>query len=409
MPVIVAAVRFQSGACLAVLIALLAPSIASAAKPGDLDRSFGGDGRVVTDFCTHERKFSVAIDHHGRPVVAGANGEHSYFCLARYKRNGRLDPTFGGDGRVTTDFGGGAAPFAVAIDSRGRIVAAGAFGPAPGKHVPLERFALARYKPNGDLDPSFGAGGKVTTDFPGGGFTKANAVAIDSRGRVVAAGVAGGDFALARYKRNGALDPSMAGRSVTTDFGVHDTANSVAIDRHGRIVAAGGTGNDFALARYEEAGTLDDSFSVDGKKTTAFGAYDVANSVAIDRHGRIVAAGSDGKKFALARYKPQGRLDLSFDSDGRVKTQLEPGAGAEGMAIDSRGRIVAVGGSFDLARYRPNGRLDRSFGRGGKKITTSRFRLSVARDAAIDSRDRIVVVGDHADLVLGRFIGYRGH
>jgi uncharacterized delta-60 repeat protein len=402
-----AALTFQLIVCLALCGALIAPAGASARKAGDLDPSFGDGGRVVTKFCTHPRKWGVAIDRHGRTVVAGANGEHSSFCVARYRRDGSLDPSFGTRGEVTTDFGGGAAPFAVAIDSHGRIVAAGAYGPSPGKHVPLDRFALARYKPDGTLDPSFGDGGKLTTDFPGGAFTKANGVAIDSLGRVVAAGVAGGNFALARYTRNGDLDASFTGGAVTTDFGVHDTANSVAIDRRGRIIAAGGTGNDFALARYEENGTLDDSFSGDGKKTTAFGGDDKATSVAIDRHGRVVAAGTDGEKFALARYTSRGRLDGSFDSDGRVKTELAPGAGAEGLAIDSRGRIVAAGGSFDLARYKPNGSLDRSFGRRGRVVTRSRFRGATVTAAAVDARDRIVVVGDHSFLVLGRFIGYR--
>src|SRR5262245_12063781 len=106
---------------------------------------------------------------------------------------GALDPTFGSGGLVTTDFGGSDSAQAVAIQSDGKIVAAGSSG---------GDFALARYNADGSLDASFGGGGKVTTDF--GGFDAASALAVQPDGRIVAAGRGGtGDMALARYNADG--------------------------------------------------------------------------------------------------------------------------------------------------------------------------------------------------------------
>jgi uncharacterized delta-60 repeat protein len=412
---------------LPLIAALLAPAFTQA-KPGDLDRSFGNGGLVGTRFGRSDGHQSVAIDSRGRIVAVGVsfNGSSQDFALVRYKRNGSLDPSFGSGGKVTTDLGGDDVAASVAIDSQGRIVVAGYrcnyFNESS---CDLARSALARYEPNGTLDPSFGAGGEVTTYI--GGWSQAHSVAIDSRGRIVAAGYSASGstqgFALARYNPNGDLDPSFgAGGFVTTDIarrGLGGPANSVAIDSRGRIVAAGlslhGSHGNFALARYWPHGSLDRSFSGDGHVTTHVEGGGEANSVAIDSRGRIVAAGGGPQvpNFALARYGPTGRLDRSFGHRGRVL----PGFGrstARSVAIDSRGRIVAAGGGkgkFALARLKPSGRLDRSFGSGGKVSTPRRPRAG-ALSAAIDSRDWIVAAGQGGGFfshsLLARYIGY-GH
>jgi uncharacterized delta-60 repeat protein len=178
---------------LALLASLLVPTLAEA-RPGDLDHSFGGSGKVRTSFAGRfSGADSVVIDSRRRIVAAGSN--QGGFVLARYKPSGNLDRSFSRNGKVTTDFGKGNSAASAAIDSRDRIVIAGdsAIG-----------FIVTRYRPNGRLDRSFGSRGRVTTDF-GGRRDDARAVAIDSRGRIVAAGVVSGrhphhsDFALARY------------------------------------------------------------------------------------------------------------------------------------------------------------------------------------------------------------------
>jgi uncharacterized delta-60 repeat protein len=388
---------------MALVAATTACALAHAAKPGHFDRSFGDEGKTkYGPGCLHGAHFtSVAIDSHNRIVTAGSG------CFARTRQSGRLDNTF--------DYANGRSEESLAFDG-GRIVTAGYYG----QH---EGFAVARNKPNGSWDTSFAdCIGTIdptcfvpTTDF---GDPKAGAlsVAVDSDRRPVAAGFtrSGGgdaDFALARFKWNGALDPSFgSGGRVRTDFGTDgDYANSVAIDPRGRIVVGGGRSR-FELARYRPDGTLDPSFGDGGKVTTDFGPHSSLKSIAIDHRDRIVAGGAAANHdFALARYNPNGRLDRSFSNNGKVTGPLRDNAGAGFVGIDSRRRIVAVGGggvrSYRLARYKPNGSLDRSFGRHGK-VKIEGNHPSVW-SAAIDSRDRIVVAGSNSGLNLARFIGYR--
>src|SRR5439155_1103104 len=134
---------------------------------------------------------------------------------------GDLDPSFGAGGQVLTDFGGGDGARALALQADGRIVVAGRSCPSTCD------FALARYNPDGSLDPSFGSGGGVLTEFAGGG--DASALAVQSDGKIVVAALSGGggrqDFALARYNPDGSLDPSFgSGGRVLTDFGGDDEA-----------------------------------------------------------------------------------------------------------------------------------------------------------------------------------------
>ncbi|MBL8810286.1 MAG: cadherin domain-containing protein, partial [Planctomycetaceae bacterium] len=197
--------------------------------------------------------------------------------------------------------------------------------------------ALARYNVDGTLDLSFDNDGKLTTDF-GGSYDYANSVAIDSLGRIVVAGQSynvtasgtGYDFGLARYNVDGTLDLSFDNDGkLTTDFGrSDDIANSVAIDSLGRIVVAGRSNTDFALARYNLDGTLDPMFDHDGTLTIDIGFNnDAANSVAIDREGRIVVAGKSNDDFALARIDNTATTPLQTVSGLRA-TFANRGVGA---------------------------------------------------------------------------------
>jgi uncharacterized delta-60 repeat protein len=165
------------------------------------------------------------------------------------------------------------------------------------------------------------------------------------------------DFALARYNPDGNLDTSFgSGGKVTTDFGplFAEGAGDVAIQNDDKLVAAGGTGlngADFALARYKPDGTLDPSFGSGGKVTTDFGASDMAGGVAVQTDGKIVAAGSNffttGGDFALARYQGQGALAVSID--------IKPGSSTNPINLSSKGVPVAIltSDSFDATTVDP--------------------------------------------------------
>jgi uncharacterized delta-60 repeat protein/uncharacterized repeat protein (TIGR01451 family) len=415
--------HIRPGLALAALVlALVAGALpaAAVAAPGTLDPSFGTGGEVTTDFGGSDSAEAVAIQSDGKIVAVG--GTFSFpsgdFALARYNADGSLDPSFGSGGKVTTDFGGFDAASAAVIQPDGRIVAAGRSGSGD--------FALARYNTDGSLDTTFGNGGKLTTDF--GGFDAAFGVALQADGKIVAAGQGGpgGGFALARYNTDGSLDPSFgSGGEVTTHFtSGFEVVIAVAIQLDGKIVVTGqtfaGGFQQFALARYNTDGSLDTSFASGGIVATNFG-FDSAfgGALAIQPDGKIVAAGRAGTDFLLARYNGDGSLDATFGSGGIVTTDFGGTVfdAAFGVALQSNGKIVAAGGTFNgfvgpsadfaLARYNPDGSLDASFGSGGK-VTTDFGGFDVARSVALQADGKIVAAGTGgagSDFALARYLG----
>ena len=343
-----------------------------------------------------------------------------------HAKDGSLDPTFGAGGLVTTDFGPG-DDFArdVILQPDGKIIVAGAGTPNNSYD-----FALARYNSDGSPDMSFGAGGKVTTNFRT--FDLVHAMALQPDGKIVVAGDSWfdtDDFAVARYNSDGSLDMSFgSGGMVTTDFGDNEYANAVAIKPDGKIIVAGTSlhgilpdqTSQFALIRYTSDGSLDTTFDADGIVITDFGSsLDGGNAVTLLPDGKILVAGfgSNGidLDFALARYNSDGSLDTSFDSDGKVLTDFG-GNSDTGTAMDLQmdGKIIVAGYSsnnvntdFGLARYHSDGSLDTSFGTDGR-AATDLASAYYAQDAAIQQDGKIVVAGTtfngmDNDFALARF------
>jgi len=399
--------------------------------PGDLDLTFGGDGKVTTDFgASSDGAYALAIDGYGRTVVVGhtSDGSNYDFAVTRYNADGTLDSSFDGDGKLTTDFGGGLdRAQGVAIDGDGRIVVAGW-----SRVDSYYDLALARYSVDGTLDSSFDGDGRLTADFGATDYA-AHSVAIDGNGRIIVAGYSrtGGvsRFAVARFNADGSVDTSFDGDgNLTTSIGDGCVAHSLAIDGEGRIVVAGNAyvpdeQSDFAVARYRSNGALDTTFDMDGKLTTHFGPNsEFAYSVAIDSTGRIVVAGiafdsTNTTDFALARYNLDGSLDTSFDGDGKLTTAIGTSSDyAYSVAIDGNGKIVVAGtqlgddSDFVVARYNADGSLDTSFDADGIAVTALGGNYDDARAVVIDGYGRIVVagtasIGTDADLAVVRYEG----
>jgi uncharacterized delta-60 repeat protein len=390
---------------------------------------------------------AVAVQSDGKLVVIGEtykNNDYTGedFVVTRYNADGTLDTTFGRGGKVRTDFPGLAAvPSSVVIQADGKILVAGGAFPL---FTFLGNFELVRYNPNGSLDRSFGTGGIVTTTFPEGSY--ASDVAVQSDGKIIAAGTlfvnfipgesSDTDFALARYNADGTPDASFGnGGQVSTDFnGLEDDAFSVLIQPDGKIVAVGSANNpasfyDFAAVRYLSNGTIDTTFGVAGKVQTDFGDqnFDRARSAALQPDGRIVAAGfaisQNGgvQNFAVARYTSNGILDTTFSGDG--KTQIDFGnccQSATKVLLQSDGKIVVVGGSngesseddFLLARLSRRGSPDATFGVAGEVRTSFGDLNGGANGAALQSDGKIVAVGFQAtatnqwsNFALARYLG----
>lgn len=339
---------------------------------GSLDTSFGVGGRVLTGFPGEDfsRASAIAIQPDGRIVVAGTSGHvdstaHDDFALARYNTNGTLDGSFGANGLVATDLSPTDSldnAFGLALQGNGQIVVVGS---SDGD------FAVVRYDADGELDAGFGTNGIVFTDFSGGSTDVARDVVIEPDGQIVVAGQAGPDFGLARYDTDGDLDATfgVAGL-VTTDFpgSTDDIAYGVALQSDGRIVAAGQadtdpapstTVADVAVAHYDTDGSLDNSFDGDGRVVTDID-FDFARDVVIQADGQIVVvgdtAGVSNLDFFVLRYNDDGSLDANFGAQGVVTTEF-PGDRhdeAHAVALQADGRIVVAGRSGDfvaLARY----------------------------------------------------------
>src|SRR5688572_23030241 len=169
----------------------------------------------------------------------------------------------------------------------------------------------------GALDPEFGTGGTVVTDFSAG-FDTALSLTVQSDGKFVAVGSANGsNFGVARYNADGTLDTTFSSDGkVATDFSAgFQTGRSVVIQPDGKILAVGDSFSGFVLlARYNADGSFDTSFSSDGKVSTFGNAIDTtANDVALQSDGKILVAGSLELDASVLRYNADGTLDTGFD------------------------------------------------------------------------------------------------
>ena len=395
---------------------------------GSLDTTFSGDGKQTTSFPGFDQAKGLALQGDGKIVAVGGTGSDDPtgavdFALARYNPNGSPDTSFSADGRQTTDFGQFEEASGVALQGDGKVVVVGRTGGCQCSTSPMpDDFALARYNANGSLDTTFSGDGKQTTTFGPHGtddFDTPTAVALQSDGKIVVAGYSFSgteyDFALARYNPNGSLDTTFSGDGKQTSA-FAGRATGVALQSDGKIVVAGFDDSDFVLARYNTNGSPDTTFSGDGEQTTDFGGSDGANGVGLQASGKIVAVGFTGNDFALARYNPNGSLDTTFSGDGRQTTDFGGSDRANGVALKSTGRIIVAGGGgasgdFAIARYNPTGSLDTSFSGDGKQTTDFGGGGERANAVALQGDGNIVVAGNAngadgtRDFALARYKG----
>jgi uncharacterized delta-60 repeat protein len=380
---------------LSMVLSLIGFTIALAA-PANLDTTFGGGGLVTTDVNVaqpgrSDKLQSIARQTDGKIVAAGFSYMPSTptydFALTRYNSNGSLDTTFSGDGKLIANFGGIDQAFSLAIQANGKIIVA---GQTCNDAFTMCDVALARYNIGGTLDHTFGTNGKQTSDFGGGDNGSLGGIAIQSDGKIVVAGYMWNgtdyDFAVYRYLSDGTQDGMV---KIGFGTGRQDYASDLVIQSDGKILVAGysgdadGNNNNFAVARLNANGSLDTTFSEDGRQTTNFGNDEYASSIALQDDGKIVLAGNKWADdttdyFALARYTASGDLDTTFNNTGKVVTSfmgIGQEANASDIIVQSDGKIVAfgqtttdsvAGNDFALARYNANGSLDTTFSGDGK-------------------------------------------
>jgi len=244
------------------------------------------------------------------------------------------------------------------------------------------------YAAGSHLDFSFSGNGKVTTSFGGSSDDQGRAIAIQANGKILVAGSTkmtnGFDFAVVRYNADGTLDTNFSGNGrVTTDFfGSNDQANSLVIQLDGKIIVAGLASsvtalNNFGVARYNADGSLDTTFSSNGKVIYNFsGNNDYANGVALQADGKIIVVGVVDNSWGIARLNSDGSLDTSFNSSGHKTINFAGAAAPYGVVVQPNGKILISGYSFDASgvskfttvRLNADGSLDTTYGGGSISI-----------------------------------------
>ncbi len=357
--------KWIAAACLLLSFGLLFGVASAGAQGGALDPSFGSGGIVTTAIGADARIESIALQPNG-DIVAGGESEPCYpncdssFTLARYHPDGSLDPTFGTQGIAKTTVGLHCLLSDLAIQQDGKIVVVGTAYYLDGTSA----FALARYTPDGSLDPTFGTGGVVTTTIEAQGLAGAAGVTLQPNGKIVVVGsnespdLEHSQVVLARYDADGSLDHSFGTAGlVTASVGPSDRGQAVGLQPDGKIVVAG-AGN-LLVARFHADGSLDDTFGRGGMVGAPPGSeISAAYGIALQPDGKILVATIDG----LFRYDANGSRDSTFGQNGIVTA---PNPYFAAVAVRPDGKIVGAGTAFTLARYKPDGSLDQSFGIGG--------------------------------------------
>lgn len=348
----------------------------------DYSFNFGGVARLNNSQGYKDCFNSVALQPDGKIVAAGYsyNQQGGDFLIARYNTNGTLDNTFGGTGIVSTDFMGMSEEGnSVVVQPDGKIVVLGWAEIAGDKN-----FALARYNPNGSLDNSFANGGKLYTDIVGGDDF-GNSLLIQPDGKIVAGGKAYSgaatdfDFCLARYLPQGILDTTFSGdgKLIYALSSMPETISSILLQTDSCIIAVGQIGQtataNFAIARFKDNGDIDSTFNSNGNVITdvSYSQRDYANSAVLQSDGKIIAIGTAmyqaSKKVALVRYNNNGSLDASFGNGGISTDELCPICYEFGVcgAIQPNGKLMVSGYESGekvmLVRYTQEGVVDLSF------------------------------------------------
>lgn len=308
-----------------------------------------------------------------------------------------LDPTFSDDGVLVFSWDGYQPVNGIAVQPDGKIVAVGRSG-----NVFASEFGIARFNPDGELDPTFGVDGVLVLDI-GSGDSWATDVAIQPDGKIVIVGTMLNSIPYAvvlRFDPDGT--PVDAG---SVPFGVPAYGEAVAIQPDGKIVVAGRavfttTESDFAVARVNPDYSMDTEFGTDGMISWDFdGGFDVANDVAVRSDGKIVLAGTatrnGGTVFGVMLFSatggPQGLgwADFGFESEGNGLALQ-----ADGKAVVAGRRLHASGGDMVVARFNTNCTLDTSFDGDGMRIfSPSATGEEGGEDVIVQHDGKIVVLG----------------
>lgn len=399
---------------------------------GSFDPSFGGGTTLVTNFTDGSTVLNdVAVTPDGGTLAGGyfvrqANGEPvdvPQMALAKYRFDGSLDPTFGAAGQIVATPRGIKAALDLALLDDGSFIVIGSSASGYSTRANL----MLKFTPDGRVDTSFGSNGRVTLPM------SAAALSVGVDGAVYVAGQIDRDGAIMRYSTRGRLDTTFAdsGTFLTSAAFVEpaDTTfvfDSVAVDSRGRIVAAGtrrDTGSvsnptnhfDVRAIRLDTTGSLDIDFGGDAGFFSAANTFDTM----LPNEGTSVGAltlGADDAIFLtfiphegqiplVAKLTIGGRIDNSFSTDGvtelSVRATRFPLAPSVVEQVDGKlifaGAVERSGRSvFAVERLDPTGAPDPTYGVDGVATVTYK---------RIACESRAVALAPDGSLVVGGIVG----
>ncbi len=383
------------------------------AQPGSLDASFDSDGIVKTHVSGYSQASGDAllIQTDGKIVTGGpmSSGGTLRYVVARYNADGSLDNTFGTNGIANgVSLSANSLINGLALQQDGKILGTGYL-----RVSGVNNMTALRLNADGSYDTGFNTNGFHAINL-GLGNSEANAIAVQSDGKVVFAGEVRDQsdyyMAIIRLNADGSLDNSFSSNGWDTlNFGGTDNrCEALAIQPDGKIIVAGNGHNgwdpDLALARYNTDGTLDNSFGTGGKVLLHYSIAETIRDIVLQPDGKILACGYvvPGGYFVM-RLNSDGSLDTSFDSDGSVLGN-DANSVANAVVWQDDGSILIAGATFAngsgtesdffLRRYYYDGAPDNSFGTNGVVYTDiDDGEYDAAYDIASQSDLKVAVSG----------------
>jgi uncharacterized delta-60 repeat protein len=363
-------------AYVAVSLSVWAVSTEVHGAAGDLDPSFGVNGlATVADPSFIGPYYGVATQTDGKIVVSGGGVvpySSSAPYLARFTADGSLDATFGAEGFVLVEPWGTFSP-ALALEGDGKILTA-------------NLATVLRYSADGVLETTFANDRPVCPFFGSCVYV----LALQGDGKIVAATQGG----LVRYHVDGSYDAGFGDAGLVAGL----PYRAMALQSDGKIIAAGGNSGVIVVRRYDGSGNPDPTFGTDGGVVIERANNLGPAAIAVQADGKLLIVSTDNRSTAphrlavLMRLEIDGTVDAGFGAGGAVETVLDADGYAMALSLQNDQKIVMAGQDWGMfvARYNADGSADVDFGAGGMAQTGT---TGAANALSIESDGKILLAG----------------